>query len=69
MSTIITINGEKKRIDKQNVSLNTLFESLSIKKEGRIAEVNGKLYKGREFDSVRLQSGDNVEIIQFIGGG
>ncbi len=69
MSISLIINGEKKIVNNTIVNLEDLFESLSIKKEGRIVELNGSLHKNADFASVALNAGDNVEIIQFLGGG
>jgi thiamine biosynthesis protein ThiS len=69
VTLLLTINGENKTIPKDQLSLDGLFDFLSIKKSGRLVELNGELYKISEFTSVMLKSGDNVEIIQFLGGG
>jgi len=64
----LTINGEIK----DNVlatSLKGLLEELGII-SGRVAvEVNSQVIKKSDYESFRLNEGDVIEIVSFVGGG
>jgi len=64
----LTINGEIK----DNIlarSLKELLDELGII-SGRVAvEVNGQVIKKSDYEGFRLNDGDIVEIVSFVGGG
>jgi thiamine biosynthesis protein ThiS len=64
----LTINGEIK----DNIlaaSLQGLLEELGIT-PGRVAvEVNMQVIKKSDYESFRLNDGDVIEIVSFVGGG
>jgi sulfur carrier protein len=64
----LTINGETK----ENIRATTvkeLLEELGIT-SGRVAvEVNISIIKKADYETFRLIGGDNVEIVNFVGGG
>jgi len=64
----LKINGE----DRDNISAQTvqeLLEELEIT-VGRVAvEVNMVIVRKTEYDRFRLNDGDVVEIVNFVGGG
>lgn len=65
----LTVNGER-RTFAASLHLDQLIsEHLKLNQKGLIAEINGTLYKESDFKNMRLKDGDNVEIIQFMGGG
>ncbi|KAF0249843.1 MAG: sulfur carrier protein [bacterium] len=64
----ILLNGETKEISGQ-ISLQALVENLELK-EGRIAiELNHFVVKRKDWPSVILQDGDQLELVHFVGGG
>ena len=64
----LTINGEIK----DNIlatSLKELLEELGIV-SGRVAvEVNTRVIKKTDYEGFRINDGDIVEIVSFVGGG
>ena len=64
----LTINGEiKENILEQ--TLKGLLEDLGIT-PGRVAvEVNLQVIKKADYESFRIQDGDVLEIVNFVGGG
>ena len=70
MSTEINIrlNGEPYGVPK-NSSLEHLVEALNLGNERFAIEVNMDIIPRSEHASYRLQSDDQVEIVQAIGGG
>ncbi len=64
----IQVNGEPYAIE-ENAGLVTLLEKLGMR-TGRIAvEINQAVVPRADYASTRLRSGDQVEIINFVGGG
>jgi len=64
----LTINGENKKFD-EGLSLEELIQSLGVRKETVVAEVNRKIVQAGERSRFKLTHGDQVELIQFVGGG
>ncbi len=63
----ITLNGESLVVDNQ-VNIVQLLSRLEI--SGRLAvEVNQQIIPRSLFSTYELESGDNVEIVEAIGGG
>ena len=67
-SILIKINGEDKLVP-QNISILKLIESLKINKDRVVIELNKKIVKKDQFDSIFLSENDQLEIVTFVGGG
>jgi len=65
----IELNGETRELPESIATLSDLFDFLSLSPKLKVVEINGSLYKEDDFSSVRLKSGDTIEIVQFMGGG
>ncbi len=64
----VTVNGEPHALD-ERITVATLIEQLELT-DARIAvEINREILARQNFDSHRLKSGDQVEIVRAIGGG
>lgn len=64
----ILLNGEIKEIS-QNISLQQLIETLVLKQERVAIERNRFVVKRKDWPNVVVQEGDQIEIVQFVGGG
>jgi sulfur carrier protein len=63
----IKINGKELRTDRRVLS--ELLEELNIQ-PGRVAvEVNLKIIRKADYDTHPIMEGDNIEIVNFVGGG
>ena len=63
----IKINGEERRTERRTLS--ELLEELNIQ-PGRVAvEVNLKIIRKADYDTHPIMEGDNIEIVNFVGGG
>ena len=63
----VILNGEAYNTDA--LFINGLLDELKIA-SGRVAvEVNLRIIKKTEFDSLKLCEGDSIEIVNFVGGG
>ncbi|GAX87418.1 sulfur carrier protein [Lebetimonas natsushimae] len=64
----IKINGMEKEIP-QNSSISELLSSLNVLDKTMAVAVNMKIVKKDEWDNYKLQNGDKVEALNFVGGG
>jgi sulfur carrier protein len=64
----IQLNGESYSIG-EDTRVADLVERLKLKR-GRVAvEVNRTIVPKAQWETVRLRAGDQVEIVNFVGGG
>ncbi len=67
-SILIKVNGEDKFVP-QNISILKLIESFKINKDRVVIELNKKILKKDQFNSIFLSENDQLEIVTFVGGG
>ena len=68
MAVNLTINGEKRRFE-QALTLEALLLDLGIRK-GKVAiERNLAIVPRSLYAETRIEDGDQLEIVHFIGGG
>ena len=66
--TTITLNGDPYAVD-GNLRLVALLERLKMR-QGRVAvEINREIIPRASYPATMIKPGDNVEIINFVGGG
>jgi sulfur carrier protein len=64
----LSINGEPKELE-EGLSLEELIKRLGVRKETVVAEVNRRIIHAEQRPDCKLSEGDQVELIQFVGGG
>ena len=64
----LLINGEDKEFS-DGLSLEEVIRQLGVRKETVVAEVNRKIVQTAQCGQWKLSDGDQVELIQFVGGG
>ena len=64
----LLINGENKEFA-DGLSLEEVIKQLGVRKETVVAEVNRKIIQNPQRAECKLVDGDQVELIQFVGGG
>ena len=65
---ILTLNGEARTVA-DGSTLSQLVEDLKLA-PGRLAcEVNGAVVRRADYAAAALREGDQIEIVQMIGGG
>lgn len=64
----VVLNGERREIP-DNLSLEELLAYLKLKNERVAIEHNREIIKRELWGEVKVQSGDELEIVQFVGGG
>jgi sulfur carrier protein len=67
----IKVNGEEKKleIDQENALLSTVLDSMGYKPNTIVVELNNLIVNSIKWEKVKLQDGDNLEIVSIVGGG
>jgi sulfur carrier protein len=63
----LKVNGED--IDTAAETVEGLIGELRLKPQGVAVEVNMSIVKKAEYGAFRLSEGDEVEVVNFVGGG
>ena len=63
----IVLNGQAHETNAATVS--ALLDELEIKVGGVAVEVNVSIIKKTDYEAAALKEGDQVEIVNFVGGG
>jgi sulfur carrier protein len=63
----LTINGESRALTAETVS--DLVEQLGMKADRVAIELNRKIVPREQWIQTRLNDGDQLEIVHFVGGG
>ncbi len=64
----ITVNGQPRTVS-DGLSLAGLLESLELDPGMVVVEHNRTIVRRPELDAVRLDNGDIIELVHFVGGG
>ena len=64
----LIINGEARRVA-DGLTAAQLLETLSVKPEGVVVELNLAIVKRAQLPQALLKDGDRVEIVRLVGGG
>lgn len=64
----LIVNG--KPVDcPEGIKLTGLIQHLELKPEAVVVEHNRELVHGEQYDTLRLNEGDRLEVLHFVGGG
>ena len=64
----LQINGEEREMA-EGLTLAALLEQLGMKADRVAVELNREIVRREAWAQTRLQEGDRLEIVQFVGGG
>jgi thiamine biosynthesis protein ThiS len=64
----ITINGETREA-RQGETLSSLLQSLGLTPQSVAVERNGAIVPRSQYLETVLADGDQIEVVQFVGGG
>ena len=64
----VVLNGENREVP-ENLNLKELLRFLGLKEERVAIERNRGIIKREAWEQVRVEPGDQFEIVQFVGGG
>ena len=67
----INVNGEeiKLELDQDNALLSTALKSMGYKPNTIVVELNHLIVNSMKWEKVKLEDGDNLEIVSIVGGG
>lgn len=63
----IIVNGKKEKLKVSTIT--ELVEEKELDKSGLVVEHNGKIIKQEKWSKNKLQDGDKLELLSFVGGG
>lgn len=64
----LTINGERREFESE-ITLLRLFELLELQPARLAVELNREIVRRTQWPSTTLKEGDQLEIVQLVGGG
>ncbi len=64
----LVLNGKETDVA-DTVTIQSLLEGNNIPPEAVVVELNGNIVPGSEFGTTRLNEGDHLEVLRFVGGG
>ena len=64
----VVINGETKEIVNK-VSLSELLKHFSLSDERVAIELNKEVVRKKDWENIKINEADKIEIIHFVGGG
>ncbi|MGC9327215.1 MAG: sulfur carrier protein ThiS [Candidatus Hinthialibacter sp.] len=64
----VTLNGKPREFP-DSISVAALLEELKLHPRQVAVEINREIVKRDQFDVHRVQDGDELEILRFVGGG
>lgn len=67
MITII-LNGEQRKLAEE-LDLESLIEHFSLPDKRIAVELNNKVIRRGEWGTVKVNDGDKLEVVHFVGGG
>jgi thiamine biosynthesis protein ThiS len=65
---MLTVNGEEREFP-ESFTLDALLEQLSLPSARVAVERNGEIVSRERFAETTLESGDQLEVVHFVGGG
>ena len=64
----VTINNQARTID-TTMTLSALLDEMGLDDKRIAIEYNRDILTREQFPTINLQDGDNIEIVNFVGGG
>ena len=64
----ICVNGEHREVE-DSIRLEEFLRKLGVNKQGIAVELNRQVIGKEVREDIFLKSGDQLEIVQFVGGG
>lgn len=68
MSVRIRVNGEPREVE-EGLTVAALLESLGVTAPRVVVEHNMRILRAGDFAGARIAEGDELEVLQFVGGG
>ncbi|HZS15408.1 MAG TPA: sulfur carrier protein ThiS [Candidatus Dormibacteraeota bacterium] len=68
MSISIRVNGDARQVE-EGLTVAALLDALGVKAQRVVVEHNMRILHGEDFAQARIADGDELEVLQFVGGG
>lgn len=68
MALVVSINGKEEEV-KDGIKVIQVLEQRDIRPEVVAVELNGKVVNRRDYRSTKLEDGDSLEFVYYMGGG
>jgi sulfur carrier protein len=68
MNITIQLNGERREVE-EGLSVAALLRLLDIRAQRVVVEHNMRVLRAEDFESATVAAGDELEVLQFVGGG
>lgn len=64
----VTINGEKRELA-ENLSISEMLKNLELPFERVAIELNKEVVRKKDWENIKVNDADKIEVIHFVGGG
>jgi sulfur carrier protein len=64
----VRLNGKRRGVP-ADVTVGELLETLSLRPELVVVELNGEILSRDTYPGVQVREGDTLEVVHFVGGG
>ena len=64
----VTINGEKRELA-ENLSISEMLKNLELPSERVAIELNKEVVRKKDWENIKVNDADKIEVIHFVGGG
>jgi sulfur carrier protein len=68
VSITIRINGDTREVE-EGLTIAQLLEQLEVRAQRVVVEHNMRILRAGDFEAARIADGDELEVLQFVGGG
>ncbi len=68
MSVSIRVNGDAREVE-EGTTVAELLEALGVTAPRVVVEHNMRILRAEDFAAARIAEGDELEVLQFVGGG
>lgn len=68
MEIKVKINGEERTVP-GGLSVGGLLDHLKLRRQAAVVERNREIIRRDSYDEVKVEAGDELEIVRFVGGG
>ena len=68
MSISIRVNGDAREVE-EGLTVAALLDALGVKAPRVVVEHNMRILRAEDFAAARIADGDELEVLQFVGGG
>jgi len=68
VSISIRVNGDARQVE-EGLTVAALLDALGVKAQRVVVEHNMRILRGEDFAHARIADGDELEVLQFVGGG